>query len=300
MLHAPFRLVRQSLPTMYAQGWGRVVNVSSAHGLRASAYKSAYVTAKHGLEGLSKVVALEGAPHGVTSNCINPGYVRTPLVESQIADQAKAHGIPEDEVVEKVMLEGMAVKRLVEPEEVAELAHVPLRAGVRVGHRGLVRDRRRVDGAMRTTVPRGVPHTSRRDLDSATMASRTTREPDGSGDGAALQLLRLLANSGTVAEITELDAPETERDLALRIREDFDRRRRREAELSALVETARDLASLSDPKGVLDAIVRRAPGAARHRPGLPHAVRPGTRRHLHAGHRRVDLGGVPVGTPQPG
>ena len=90
------------------------------------------------------------------------------------------------------------------------------------------------------------------------MASRTTREPDGSGDGAALQLLRLLANSGTVAEITELDAPETERDLALRIREDFDRRRRREAELSALVETARDLASLSDPKGVLDAIVRRA------------------------------------------
>ena len=90
------------------------------------------------------------------------------------------------------------------------------------------------------------------------MASRTTREPDGSGDGPALQLLRLLANNGTVAEITELDAPETERDLALRIRDDFDRRRRREAELSALVETARDLASLSDPGGVLDAIVRRA------------------------------------------
>ena len=122
MLHAPFRLVRQCLPTMYAQGWGRVVNMSSAHGLRASAYKAAYVTAKHGLEGLSKVVALEGAPHGVTSNCINPGYVRTPLVESQIADQAKTHGIPEDEVVEKVMLEGMAVKRLVEPAEVAEIA----------------------------------------------------------------------------------------------------------------------------------------------------------------------------------
>ena len=122
MLHAPFRLVRQCLQTMYAQGWGRVVNMSSAHGLRASAYKAAYVAAKHGLEGLSKVVALEGAPHGVTSNCINPGYVRTPLVESQIADQAKTHGIPEDEVVEKVMLEGMAVKRLVEPAEVAELA----------------------------------------------------------------------------------------------------------------------------------------------------------------------------------
>jgi 3-hydroxybutyrate dehydrogenase len=122
MLHAPFRLVRQSLPYMYAQGWGRVVNVSSAHGLRASAYKSAYVTAKHGLEGLSKVVALEGAPHGVTSNCVSPGYVRTPLVEKQIAVQAATHGIPEDEVVEKVLLEGMAVKRLVEPAEVAELA----------------------------------------------------------------------------------------------------------------------------------------------------------------------------------
>ena len=122
MLHAPFRLVRQSLPHMYASGWGRVVNVSSAHGLRASAFKSAYVTAKHGLEGLSKVVALEGAPHGVTSNCVNPGYVRTALVEKQIADQAVSHGIPEDEVVEKVLLEHMAVKRLVEPDEVAELA----------------------------------------------------------------------------------------------------------------------------------------------------------------------------------
>jgi 3-hydroxybutyrate dehydrogenase len=122
MLHAPFRLVQQCLPHMYASGWGRVVNISSAHGLRASAYKSAYVTAKHGLEGLSKVIALEGAPHGVTSNCVNPGYVRTALVEKQIADQAATHGIPEDEVVEKILLEHMAVKRLVEPDEVAELA----------------------------------------------------------------------------------------------------------------------------------------------------------------------------------
>ena len=104
MLHAPFRLVRQCLPHMYASSWGRVVNISSAHGLRASAYKSAYVTAKHGLEGLSKVIALEGAPHGVTSNCVNPGYVRTALVEKQIADQAATHGIPEEEVVEKVLL----------------------------------------------------------------------------------------------------------------------------------------------------------------------------------------------------
>jgi 3-hydroxybutyrate dehydrogenase len=122
MLHAPFRLIRQSLPHMYARGWGRVVNVSSAHGLRASPYKSAYVTAKHGLEGLSKVVALEGAEHGVTSNCISPGYVRTPLVEKQIADQAATRGLPEEDVLDKVMLERMAVKRLVEPAEVAELA----------------------------------------------------------------------------------------------------------------------------------------------------------------------------------
>ena len=122
MLVAPFRLIRQSLPHMYAQGWGRVVNISSVHGLRASAFKAAYVTAKHGLEGLSKVVALEGAPHGVTSTCINPAYVRTALVEKQIADQARTHGIPEAEVVAKVMLEPVAVKRLVEPDEVAALA----------------------------------------------------------------------------------------------------------------------------------------------------------------------------------
>ncbi|HZI98415.1 MAG TPA: 3-hydroxybutyrate dehydrogenase [Actinomycetales bacterium] len=121
MLEAPFRLVRRTLPHMYASGWGRVVNISSAHGLRASAYKAAYVTAKHGLEGLSKVVALEGAEHGVTSNCVNPAYVRTPLVEKQITDQARTHGISEDEVLERVMLSPVAVKRLIEPEEVAEM-----------------------------------------------------------------------------------------------------------------------------------------------------------------------------------
>lgn len=121
MLQAPFRLVRAVLPGMYARGWGRVVNISSAHGLAASPYKGAYVAAKHGLEGLSKVTALEGGGHGVTSNCVNPGYVRTPLVEKQIADQARTHGISADEVVEKVMLELPSVKRLVEPEEVAEL-----------------------------------------------------------------------------------------------------------------------------------------------------------------------------------
>jgi 3-hydroxybutyrate dehydrogenase len=122
MVEAPFRLVRAALPHMYAQGWGRVVNISSVHGLRASAYKSAYVSAKHGLEGLSKVIALEGGGRGVTSNTICPAYVRTPLVEKQIADQARVHGIPESEVIEKIMLTEPAVKRLIEPEEVADLA----------------------------------------------------------------------------------------------------------------------------------------------------------------------------------
>jgi 3-hydroxybutyrate dehydrogenase len=121
MVEAPFLLARAALPHMYAAEFGRIVNISSVHGLRASAFKSAYVTAKHGLEGLSKVLALEGAAHGVTSNCISPGYVRTPLVERQIADQARVHGIPESEVVESVLLAESAVKRLVEPEEVADL-----------------------------------------------------------------------------------------------------------------------------------------------------------------------------------
>lgn len=121
MLEAPFLLIRAALPHMYANGYGRIINLSSVHGLRASPFKSAYVSAKHGLEGLSKVTALEGGAHGVTSNCINPGYVRTPLVESQIADQAKVHGIPESEVLAKIMLTEAAVKRLVEPEEVASL-----------------------------------------------------------------------------------------------------------------------------------------------------------------------------------
>ncbi|QNT97109.1 3-hydroxybutyrate dehydrogenase [Streptomyces griseofuscus] len=120
MLEAPFRLVRGALPHMYGQGWGRIVNVSSVHGLRASAFKSAYVAAKHGLEGLSKTAALEGAAHGVTSNCVNPAYVRTPLVEKQIADQAAAHGIPEERVLAEVLLKDSALRRLLEPEEVAE------------------------------------------------------------------------------------------------------------------------------------------------------------------------------------
>jgi 3-hydroxybutyrate dehydrogenase len=122
MLEAPFRILQKALPGMYEKGWGRVVNISSVHGLRASPYKSAYVSAKHGLEGLSKTVALEGGPRGVTSNCVDPAYVKTPLVEKQIADQARIHGISDDEVIEKIMLTEPAIKRLIEPEEVAELA----------------------------------------------------------------------------------------------------------------------------------------------------------------------------------
>jgi 3-hydroxybutyrate dehydrogenase len=122
MVEAPFRILRATLPHMYAGGWGRVVNISSVHGLRASPYKSAYVVAKHALEGLSKTVALEGAGRGVTSNCVSPGYVRTRLVEDQIADQARTHGIPEADVVAQVMLDRTAIKRLIEPAEVAAAA----------------------------------------------------------------------------------------------------------------------------------------------------------------------------------
>ena len=121
MVETPYRLVKRVLPHMYERGWGRIVNISSVHGLLASPYKSAYVAAKHALEGLSKVTALEGAPHGVTSNCICPAFVRTALVDKQIADQAEINGIPPHEVIEKIMLDRAAIKRLIEPEEVAEL-----------------------------------------------------------------------------------------------------------------------------------------------------------------------------------
>jgi 3-hydroxybutyrate dehydrogenase len=121
MVEAPFRLAQQVLPAMYRRGWGRIINISSVHGLRASPYKVAYVTAKHGLEGLSKVIALEGAEHGVTSNCINPAYVRTQLVQNQIQDQAREHGLDPDQVIQEVMLARAAIRRLIEPAEVAEL-----------------------------------------------------------------------------------------------------------------------------------------------------------------------------------
>mgnify|MGYP001415337705 CR=1 FL=1 len=122
MLTAPFLLTQAVLPGMYAQNWGRIVNIGSVHSVRASAFKSAYVAAKHGLLGLTRVTALEGAPHGVTCNCICPSYVRTALVEKQIADQARVHGIPEAEVVEKIMVAEAPIHRLLEPGEVAALA----------------------------------------------------------------------------------------------------------------------------------------------------------------------------------
>lgn len=122
LLESPFRTVRAALPGMYQRGWGRVINVSSVHGLRAAPNCGASVAAKHGLEGLSKTIALEAAGRGVTSNCLCPGYVRTPLVERQVAEQAARRRVPHEEVVEDVLLAHTPVKRLVEPDEVASLA----------------------------------------------------------------------------------------------------------------------------------------------------------------------------------
>ena len=119
MLFGAFYLTRAALPHMYAGGWGRIVNIASVHGLVASPYKSAYVSAKHGLLGFTKTIALEAAEKGVTVNAVCPSYVRTPLVEKQIADQAKVHGIPEEAVIRDIMLAPAALKRLLEPSEVA-------------------------------------------------------------------------------------------------------------------------------------------------------------------------------------
>ncbi len=122
-LDSAFETIRAALPGMYANGWGRVVNIASAHGLRASPYKSAYVASKHGVVGLTKTVALEAAEKGVTVNAICPGYTWTPLVAAQLDDQIKVHGISRDEVIRDIMLAPQPTKRFVETEEIAELAN---------------------------------------------------------------------------------------------------------------------------------------------------------------------------------
>jgi len=122
MLTAPFLLTRYCWPAMKKQKWGRIVNVASIHALVASPFKAAYIAAKHGLVGLTRTAALEGGEHGITVNAICPAYVRTPLVDNQIADQARANRMSPEDVVEKVMLAPAAVKRLIEPAEVADFA----------------------------------------------------------------------------------------------------------------------------------------------------------------------------------
>lgn len=121
MLTAPFLLTQGVWPHMKKNGWGRIINISSIHGLVASLYKSSYITAKHGLIGLTKAAALEGGEHGITVNAICPGYVRTPLVENQIADQSHLLNLSEDKVISDILLKNAAVKRLLSPEDIATM-----------------------------------------------------------------------------------------------------------------------------------------------------------------------------------
>jgi 3-hydroxybutyrate dehydrogenase len=119
MLTAPFLLTRYAFAAMRERRWGRIVNMASIHAVVASPFKAGYVSAKHGLVGLTRTTALEGGAYGITANAVCPAYVRTPLVESQITDQAAAHGLDADHVVREIMLEPAAIKRLIEPDEVA-------------------------------------------------------------------------------------------------------------------------------------------------------------------------------------
>jgi 3-hydroxybutyrate dehydrogenase len=131
LLTSPFLLAKYAWPALVESGDGRICVIASVHGLVASPFKAGYISAKHGVVGLVKTLALEGASEGVTATAVCPGFVRTPLVEKQIADQAKAHGLPEDEVLEKVIVAPHAVKRLIEPEEVADVVAFLLGPGGR-------------------------------------------------------------------------------------------------------------------------------------------------------------------------
>jgi 3-hydroxybutyrate dehydrogenase len=121
LLTSPFLLAKHAWPALKESGNGRFIVIASAHALVASPFKSAYVSSKHGVLGLVKTLALEGAEHGITATAVCPAYVRTPLVEKQIADQARVHSLPEDQVLEQVILAPHAVKKLIEPSEVAEV-----------------------------------------------------------------------------------------------------------------------------------------------------------------------------------
>jgi 3-hydroxybutyrate dehydrogenase len=131
LLTSPFLLAKYAWPSLRESGEGRFVAIASAHSLTASPFKAGYVSAKHGVLGLVKTLALEGAAHGISASAVCPAYVRTPLVEQQIADQARAHGVSEDRVLAEVILERQAVKRLIEPEEVAEVVAFLLGPGGR-------------------------------------------------------------------------------------------------------------------------------------------------------------------------
>ena len=246
MVDAPFRLVRQALPHMYERGWGRIVTISSVHGLRASPYKAAYVTAKHGLEGLSKVVALEGAPHGVTVQLHQPGIrahparggpdrrpgedPRHPRVGGGRADHAGPLG---DQAAGRAGGGGRG-------------PGVPVLPGRRVHHRHLDRHGRRMDGEL----SRMDLMTASGEVDYLELLAREAAAVEFEGP-----LLAARAAGVPAERLAELEQAKL---AALRVRSLLERRRRREAELSGLVDTAADLAGLRDVDAVLRAIVHRA------------------------------------------
>ena len=158
LLTSPFLLARYAWPALRDSGNGRIVVVASVHGLVASPFKAGYVSAKHGVLGLVKTLALEGAPVGIRASAVCPGYVRTPLVEKQIADQARAHGMPEERVLEDVLLAPQALKRMLEPSEVADAVAYLLGPGGAAVHRRAARDGRRLDRAL-SCGPFYAPHT---------------------------------------------------------------------------------------------------------------------------------------------